>query len=182
MWRSFKLKGFSTVHVSMCPKLNCHLPCVWTLELTMYPCALHNCPIITDRYLYLSFTQRSRAFYCRLLAWGTSNPSHDPKSTDCSIIILCTHSPRKRFSKAASELTYEAETEATHAKESKNEPFQESPTIHSYAIYWPRTIQGKFVTPVIRIRSERISINESLLTEKPAARVSSVCPGYLKQS
>ena len=27
-----------------------------------------------------------------------------------------------------------------------------------------------------------MSINESLITEKPAAHVSSVCPGYLKQS
>lgn len=31
----------------MCPKLNCHLPCVWTLELTMY--VLY----IFDLYFYL---------------------------------------------------------------------------------------------------------------------------------
>lgn len=119
MWRSFKLKGSSTVHVSMCPKLNCHLPCVWTLELTMYVLYIF-APYfylrIGTEYLYLSFTQRSRAFYCRLLAWGTSNPSHGPKSTDRSIIILCTHSPRKKIFKG-SKRTYIRSRNRSHPRE-----------------------------------------------------------------
>lgn len=144
-----KLKGSPPRETATSPTPWLHVPqlpspCVCTLELEC-TCStyLHyhsDSPCFYLRratciYTKESFTRRSRAFYCRLLAWGTSNPSNDPKSTDCSISILCTHSPRESFQRQQANLHTKPKPKPPKRKERRSKPPKSPlPSIHTLSI------------------------------------------------
>lgn len=111
--------------------------------------------LFTDRYLdieesFASVLERSITASSR----GEHQiPSHQPKSTDCSISIVCTHSPRKSLSKASSQLT--KPKPPTWKKRRRKTPYTPSIGLEP-SKEKPRSL----VTSVLRIGSERISINK----------------------